>query len=189
MSGFDVFGGGNTSGDWQQEANQERQLAKGYQPYQNNGQQAAQWMLPQLHQMLTNPDGLQDHWASGFQMSPYQHNVLNNVSQQMQALGANTGMLGSGQLQKALQDHLSSQLGQFQNDYVNRAMQLHNTGLGGLGNFYQTGFNALNNRNHFLDQANQAQLQSNINKDTQSSKDSMAALETAGEAAMIVAML
>lgn len=171
MSFLDFLGGGNTSGDYNQYANQTRQLAGGYNPFIHNGTQAGQWMLPQLHQDAANPNRVQDQWAQGFQMSPYQQNVLQAVSKHMQALGANSGMLGSGQLQKALQGQLSSDVGQFQNDYVNRAMQLHSMGLTGLGNMYQTGLGALGNRNNLLNAANEAQLQGNINRDTQGARN------------------
>lgn len=180
MSGWDFFGGGNTAGDYDQYANQTRRLAGGYNPYIHNGTQAGQWMLPQLHQDAANPNSQQDQWAQDFQLSPYQQNVLNSVSHHMQALGANSGMLGSGQLQKALQSQLSTDVGKFQNDYVNRAMQLHAMGLSGLGNVYQTGFGALNNKNQFLDAANQAQLQGNINRDTQGARNFGGLLGTLG---------
>ena len=188
MSFFDFFGGGNTAGAYDQYGNQTRQLASNYNPFIHNGAQAGQWMLPTLHQDMSNPNSVQDQWAAGFKMSPYQQNVLNSVTNHMQAMGANSGMLGSGQLQKALQNQLSNDVGQFQNDYVNRSMQLHNMGLNGLGNFYQTGFNALNNKNNFLNQANQAQLQGNINRATQGARNFGGLLGAAGGIADIASM-
>lgn len=185
MSIFDIFGGGNTAGDYNQYADQTQRLTQDYSPYTRHGAQAGRWMLPQLHQAVSNPNSLQNSWAQGFQLSPYQQNLLNNVSQHMQAMGANNGMLGSGQLQKALQGQLSNDVGQFQNNYVNRAMQLYGMGLNGLGNTYRTGFNALNNRNSFLDAANQARLQGNIAHDTQLSRDFGGILGTVADIAEI----
>lgn len=104
-------------------------LAQSYNPYIKGGF-AAEKGLGALGAMnMIAPAALQNRLAAGFQDSPYQQQMQKNLSKQMDANAAMTGMLGSTSQNAALQNALAGQENQFQQQYINRAMGQYNRGL------------------------------------------------------------
>ncbi len=129
-----LFGGGssNLQPAYNNYADQMRQIAESYNPYVNYGNQGLTTYFDQLNKLISNPNFLQDMVSQGFSTSPYQENVLSRTKDIMNMNAASTGMLGSGAANQALQDQLVAQIGQFQNDYIDRGMGSYQTGLSGM---------------------------------------------------------
>jgi hypothetical protein len=170
MGFFDsIFGGGgqsipDNSAAFAQFANQMRQNAGSYDPWINTGNQARDLEFGQFQNLINNPNALQDKIASGFNTSPYQNQILDRVGKMMNFNAANTGFLGSGAGNVALQDELTKNTGQFLNDYVNRGMSSYGQGLSGLDSLTRLGMNALGSKNDMLQQADAGDLQGALSR-------------------------
>jgi hypothetical protein len=159
----DMFGSGqvstDNSGAYNQFANAMRGLSGNYQPWIDTGNQARGITFDQYQQLMNNPNAVQDKVAAGFNMSPYQNYMENQATKQMNYNAANTGMLGSGAANRALQQELVNMTGGFENDYINRGMQSYGMGLQGMGHLTDMGYQALGDQTAINEGAAGADLQ------------------------------
>lgn len=136
-----------------------RQQSHAYDPYVNRGNQAGDQEMDLSHWLTSNPNGLQDQIAGGYQASPYQNKLMDMMSQRMNINAANSGMIRSPAAQAALNNQLTTMGGQFMNDYVNRGEQNFNTGFQGLHGLNSMGLQGLQGQQDLLTGAAQGQLQ------------------------------
>jgi hypothetical protein len=144
---------GDQSKAFDQYGNDMRGIGQGYNPWINRGNQAGDLLWGQDQQEINDPNFIQNKIASGFYESPYQNNLQNLTQQRLNTNAANTGMLGSGAANSALQDQLLKQTGQFQNDFVNRGEQDYGRGMNSLGDLSQLGLKALGSQSDINSQA------------------------------------
>jgi hypothetical protein len=155
---LDFFGGGSgpkyisNKPAFDQFAQNMQGAANRYNPYVDTGNQARDISFGQYQRNINDPNSVQNQIASGFYMSPYQKYMQDLVAKRMNYNSANTGMLGSGAANRALQDELTKMTGQFQNEYINRGMHSYDTGLAGMGGLTELGFKALNSQDPLLEQ-------------------------------------
>ena len=117
-----------------------------YQPYIDTGLGAMGQYYDQMQQLGTagGASDIYNQLGSGFTASPgYQYNVDQATQAAMNA-GANTGMAGSPSVQQALSQNISGMAAQDYDNYMNQVTGLYNTGLGGLNNLTNLGYNASN---------------------------------------------
>jgi len=155
---LDFFGGGkppqyvSNKGAFDQFSQQMKDAANRYNPIIDTGNQARGMSFDQYQRLVNDPNAVQNQVASGFYESPYQKYMQDMVAKRMNYNSANTGMLGSGAANRALQDELTKMTGQFQNEYINRGMQSYGQGLTGLGGLTDLGFKALSAQDPLLEQ-------------------------------------
>lgn len=163
----DLFG--NQSDAFDDYENQMRDAAQRYQPWVDRGNQAGSRVFDEYGRLISNPNAVQDQVAAGFNMSPYQQYLLDQITKRMNYNSANTGMTGSGAADRALAAEINNMTGQFENDYINRGLGLYNTGLQGMAGLNEMGLRALDPQSNLLEQAAAARL-----KSQQSSQGAMA---------------
>jgi len=149
---------GDQSGGFNNYADQMRQQSQAYNPYINRGNAAGDRQAFLSDWLTKNPNALQDQIASGYQMSPYQNNLLDTVTNRMNMNAANTGMLRSPLAQKALNDQANTMTGQFMNDYVNRGENNFGLGMQNYGMMNTLGMQGLTGQSDLLQQAAAANL-------------------------------
>lgn len=155
---------GDKSSQYGTAAQDYRNVANEYNPYIQRGTDAANFLMPQYQNLMTNPNFLQDQVSQGFYMSPYQQQMIKDTTNQMNINAANTGMIRSPVAQKALNDRLGTMTGQFMNDYINRGMQTYGMGMGGLSDMNRMGFDAQNQRANYLTGATQYNLGGDLSR-------------------------
>ena len=155
---------GDRSDPYNDYANRSGQIGQQYDPYINQGQQAGNMSWEQYQRLINNPNQVQDQVAAGFSMSPYQNYMQDMVQKRMNYNSANTGMLGSGAANRAMQQELTNMTGQFQNDYINRGMQSYGLGLGGLPGLSQRGFEGMGEKANWQEQEAAARLKGELSK-------------------------
>lgn len=121
-------------------------IAKGFDPFVNAGDQALNPQLNAFLQGLNNPQGLYNQYAQSFKESPYQNALLGSITNMMNANSANTGMLGSTSANNDLADHLKAQSTQDFNNYMNTLLGIRNNSLAGLGGLSTNALQALTGR-------------------------------------------
>lgn len=168
MGFFSFFGDNSKAFD--KYSNDMRDAAGRYQGYVDTGNQARGIAYDQYGRLINDPNSLQDQIAGGYNQSPYQKMLLDQVMKRMNYNSANTGMLGSGAANRALMGELNTMTGQFQNDYITRGMQTYGMGLQGMGNLTQLGFNALGAQDPFYEQAAAGNLQGELSKNAARNK-------------------
>ena len=164
-----IFGGGgpqvsNNQDIFQKYANQTRQQAGTYQPWVDMGNRGRGILDEQYSRNINDPNSVQNQIAAGYEQSPYQKYMLDMNQKRMNMNAANTGMLGSGAAQRALQQEAINMSGAFQNDYVNRGMNSYNSGMGGWGDLTKMGYGALGDQNSMIEAANAGELQGGLSK-------------------------
>lgn len=163
-----LWGGDSSSVDNSQAyydyANAMRQRAGAYDPIVNMGNDARNLSWEQYQKLVNNPNAVQDQVASGFYMSPYQQQMQDQVTKQMNMNAANTGMLNSGGAQKALQDNLTSMTGQYENQYIDRGMNSYGAGLNGLNGLSNLGFQSMGRQDDLNSQAYGADMYGKMSK-------------------------
>jgi hypothetical protein len=113
-----------------------------YQPYINAGQNALSSLMGQYGSLINDPSAKMNQMGSQYQASPgYQYNVDQTTKAMNQAAAAG-GMVGSPQEQQQLGQVVSGLANQDYYNYLNQAMGLYNTGLSGMGNINQMGYQA-----------------------------------------------
>lgn len=118
------------------------QLNNAFGPYMQNGQWAGNQLQGQIGNLLKNPTGFVNNMYGAYQGSPaYNWNV------QQATLGANNaaaagGMAGSPAEQQSLAQTISGIANQYQQQYVQNAMNAYGLGFGGAQNMYGVGANA-----------------------------------------------
>lgn len=163
-----MFGGGESGVDNSSAlfdfAKAMRDRADAYDPWVKKGEQARDMSYEEYQKLIKDPNFLQDMISKGFYESPYQKYMQDQVTKRMNYNAANTGMLGSGAAQRALQDELTKMTGQFQNDYIGRGMNSYGLGLKGLEGLTDLGFKSMNAQDSLLEQAAAGQLQGQMGK-------------------------
>lgn len=135
-----------------------------YSPWVEAGTAARDRLQGEYGKLVDNPNWLQDQVSAGFYESPYQKYMQDMVTKRMNYNATNTGMLGSGAAQRALQDELTKMTGQFQNDYINRGISSYGQGLTGYQGLADMGFKALGAQNDLIEQAEGAFLKGEMSK-------------------------
>lgn len=168
--GGSVLGGmfGDQSGAFDDASAAFRAQAARYDPWVKRGDEAAQTGLGEYNKLVQNPNFLQDMITKGFFVSPYQKEMENRVTQQMNMNAANSGMIESPSAQRALNDSIGNMTGQFMDNYINRGMQSYGQGLQGLNQTAQMGMGAMGAQDGLLEQGIGASL-----KGAQSSQGNM----------------
>lgn len=148
------IGGGQTyssnQGAFDDYARRMGEAAHRYDPYINRGNEAGQLSLDEYKNNINNPNAVQDKIASGFEMSPYQKYILDQTTRRMNYNGANTGMQGSGAFQRALMDEMQKNVGQFQDNYINRGLGVYGQALNGLDRTAGMGMQGMNAQDALL---------------------------------------
>ena len=119
------------------------QLAQMYQPYTQAGERGLKGYGMMSGLNVLDPTGPENRMAGSFTDSPYQSQMMNNTTNQMNANAANQGMLNSTAQQSALQNSLAGQQNQWQQQYINRGTNQYNQGISNMGNISQMGLSAL----------------------------------------------
>jgi hypothetical protein len=130
----------------------------------NSGNTSRNALMGQYGNLVNDPNGIQDKIAAGFSMSPYQKYMEDMTQKRMNFNAANTGMLGSGAANRALQGELTNMTGQYMNDYINRGMSSYNTGLNGYQNMMGMGYGALGDQNDMYTQMLAARLKGQMSQ-------------------------
>jgi hypothetical protein len=163
-----MFGGGETSvdnsGALRDFANAMRSRMPAYDPWINTGNAARDKLSGEYGWLVDNPNALQDEVAKGFYESPYQKYMQDMVTKRMNYNATNTGMMGSGAANRALQDELTKMTGGFMNDYINRGMGSYGQGLQGFGGLADLGFKALGDQTNLFEQGAAGDLQAQMSK-------------------------
>ncbi len=144
----DLFG--DQSKQFNQYADRMEGIGNTYNPYIERGQDAGQQYGDLSEWMTQNPNALQDQAAAGYEMSPYQKYLLDQTTQRSNMNAANSGMIQSPLAQKALNQDINLQTGQFMNDYIQRSLGTFGMGYEGLGNINNLGYNALGEKNQYM---------------------------------------
>lgn len=143
-------------------------LSQSYNPYIRGGAISEKGLGALGMYGLANPAGLENRMASSYQMSPFQQQQLTDLSKQMDANAAMTGMLGSTSSNIALQNALASQQNEWQQQYIDRATNQYNTSLNNLNSLGMMignqGFNALNSKNSLMNESYLAKLKSQMSQ-------------------------
>jgi hypothetical protein len=145
-------------------ANAMRDRMPVYDSWINRGNWAGDTQQNQTDWLLNNPNALQDQIAAGYQESPWSKYSMDQMTKRMNYNAANTGMLGSGAANRALQQELVGMNGQFMGDYVNRGMDTYKLGYSGLDGLQKLGFDALGQQTNLYDRAAAAELQGQKSK-------------------------
>ncbi len=143
---FDSKNYGDTQDAYNKYAQQMRdragQTEQNYAPWIERGRQGMDTAYGEYQRNIDNPNSVQDQIAGGYYQSPYEKYLRDKTTEGINNNAANTGMLGSGAMNRALQEQLSGITGQFMNDYVNRGMNSYGVGLQGMGHLGDMGFQA-----------------------------------------------
>jgi len=157
-----AFTGRGQADAYRNASNQFFNQAGRYDPWINRGNEARDMLSGEYGSIMDNPNFRQDQIASGFNMSPFQSNLLNEVTRRSNMNAANSGMSLSPASQKALNQNINAQTGQFQNDYVNRGMQTYGMGMQGLQGQQGMGLQAMNDSSQMFSQGIGANLNSQL---------------------------
>lgn len=139
-------------------ANRMNEVGNQFNPYIDRGQEAGNMIWGQDQRLVNNPNSVQDQIAGGFYLSPYQKYLLDQTTKRMNYNSANTGMLGSGAANRALEQELNNMTGGFMNDYINRGMESYGMGMNNATGLNQMGFDALGQKAGYQETAAAAQL-------------------------------
>ena len=148
-------------------------------PYINAGRGAMGTLQDQYNNLINDPGALMGKFGAGYKQSPgYQYNVDQATRASNNAASAG-GFVGSPQQQAQMAKQIGGIASQDYDKYMQNAMGLYGTGLQGMGNINQMGFNAstqgMNSLNDMLKM--QAQLAySNANNQNQSEGGMMSGL-------------
>lgn len=164
MGIFDSLFGGNTphvpdtSKDFYDYSDFMGGKADRYNPWIDAGTRARDMNEGQYARLINNPNAVQDQVAAGFQYSPYQKFMLDNMTDRMNYNSANTGMLGTTQANQSLMDDLLKMTGQFQDTYIDRGMNSYNRGLQGNEFLEQQGMQGMGAQDNLFEQQGAARL-------------------------------
>lgn len=113
-----------------------------FDPYFNRGNAAGDQNANAYSRDINNPNAIQDQISKGFSVSPFQQQLLDLATKRLNFNSANSGMMGSGAANRALMEELTKNIGQFQNQYIERGMGVYNRGLQGNDILGQYGLEA-----------------------------------------------
>ena len=151
--------GPNSSGAYDNYANQMFGLANKYNPWIDLGWQNQQAASQGAAYNASNPTGMMNQIASTWQTSPYQQNILNKTTGMMNANNANTGMLGSQSANYRLGNELNNMTGQFQQQYIDNGLNQYNRGLGMQQQLGAQGLGALGQQTNLMQEGYLGQVQ------------------------------
>jgi hypothetical protein len=115
---------------------------KAFSPYMHEGEQDLPYLHSQYQQMLEDPSGFLAKIGAGYKASPgYQYKV-NEATRAANQAAAAGGMLGSPAEQASLASRVNGIASQDYNDYLDRALGVNKTGLGGVQGLENQGFGA-----------------------------------------------
>lgn len=140
-----IFGGGNNN-----PANSampyldqaENTIKPYYDPYIQQGQQAYSAISPQLNQMMSNPTEFLNSLMKNYQQSQgYQlkRDEMSRAAGNTAAAGGQRGSQYDINQQVRLDDML---MGEDMQQWLQNILGIQNTGLGGMSNLYNTGYDA-----------------------------------------------
>ena len=120
------------------------ELQKYLSPYIGAGGNALNLLQTQGQNLLSDPNALLNQIGAGYKASPaYQYNV-NQATNAANRAAAAGGMAGSPAEQQQLASNISQLSSEDFYNYVDRAMQNYNTGLGIMGGIEGQGYGASN---------------------------------------------
>jgi hypothetical protein len=128
---------------YNQYAAQLNQISQQYNPYINVGEAGLKGYGAMSALNTLAPTLSENRMAATFSNSPYQQQIMQNTSDQMDANAAQTGMLGSTAQQAQLQNALAAQENQFQQQYINRGENEYNRGINSMYNLAGMGMKGL----------------------------------------------
>lgn len=138
--------------------------ASRYNPYFDRGNKAGEAAYNAYSRDVEDPNYMQDKISAGFEASPYQKMLLDQVTKRMNYNSANTGMIGSGAAQRALMEELTKNTGQFQNEYVQRGLGVYGQGLNGLNSLQDFGLKAGSQQDDLLQEAAGGRLKGSMSE-------------------------
>jgi len=163
--GFNIGGMfGDNSGGYDDYAAAMREIAAKYDPYIKRGDNAGNFLYDENQRLMQDPNYVQNMIAKGYETSPYQQMLQDDVTWQMNTNAANNGMVNSPLAQRALNDRVNGMTGQFMNDYIGRGMSSYGMGHQGMTNTENNGMGALNQASNYMQQGAGASLQGDISK-------------------------
>ncbi len=152
----------NQKDAYNQYASDIRGIADQYNPYTKVGK-GGLYCYAGLSALNTlAPAHVENRLASSFTNSPYQQQIMQNTTNQMNANAAQTGMLGSTAQQSALQDSLASQQNQWQQQYINRGENQYNQGMQGMYNLAGMGLQGLGSQSRLEQESALGSLKANL---------------------------
>lgn len=113
-----------------------------YQPYMNAGQNAMGQLMGQYGQLTGSTGDVYNKLAGGYKESPGYQTALKQAMNAVSNQAAAGGMAGSPQAQLQSADVAGGLAQKDFGDYMSRMMGLYGTGLSGLSNINQLGFDA-----------------------------------------------
>jgi len=170
MGLLDMFGGGSApkyrsnKDAFDRFAGEMDNMGNRYQGYVDTGNQARDKSFGEYQKLIDDPNFLQDMVAKGYSESPYQKMLLERTQKRMNMNSANTGMLGSGAANRALQDEMMKMGGAFQDQYIGRGMDSYKTGLSGLDRLTDLGFKGLGAQDNLWEQAAAGRLKGDMSE-------------------------
>jgi hypothetical protein len=163
MAGPLDFLSGNNSTAYSDYANNQRQQANKYNQPISQGFDAWSQALDAYSQNLKTPDQLQNDLAANYIPSAYTQTQQKYLTQALNNNSAATGNLGSGYANYQQGSMVDDLLLNGMNSYIDRGMSNYNNSLAGLNSGGAIGMNALNTQTGVMTDANQADLQQQIN--------------------------
>lgn len=113
-----------------------------YQPYIDMGNRNMQWHDDATQQMLNDPTGLYNKFASGYSQSPGYNYNMDQSLQAAKNIGAASGQAGSPAMQQWIMQQSSGLASQDFNNYMGDVMGLYGQGYGGAGQATNLGYQA-----------------------------------------------
>jgi hypothetical protein len=105
------------------------QVAPYYNPYIQSGQQANQNLSNAGNQLMSNPAGMYNSVASGYQMSPYAQNQITQETKAMNNTAAAGGFVGTPYNQAQVGQMVQGITSKDENEYINSVIGLYHMGL------------------------------------------------------------
>lgn len=152
---------GNDSSAGSNYANQQRDVAAGFNPAVDAGNQARGALQGEYGKQINTPDFLENQLGSSWSASPYARAQERYVTQALNNNAAATGQLGSGYSARTMGQNLQDIFSADQNRYIDRGMNTYNQGISGDQQLTAEGLNALAQRAGVLTGANQTELAQN----------------------------
>lgn len=100
-----------------------------YNPYISTGQQANQNLFNAGNQLMNNPAGMYNNIASGYQMSPYAQNQINQQMNAINNTAAAGGYIGTPYNQQQVASMVQGITSKDENQYINSVIGLYHMGL------------------------------------------------------------
>jgi hypothetical protein len=113
-----------------------------YQPFINFGLDAGNQLMPQFQNLINDPSSVMNKIGKSFQSSPGFQFQVDQASRAANNTAAAGGMLGTPQNQQFVADTTQNLAARDYDNYMTKALGLFGQGLTGLGNMFNTGYQA-----------------------------------------------